>query len=324
MGKHSQTGAVKMESTTVVATEPTTVVATEPVKESLTQTSLSGTKPESLGTQVGVKTDLAKSVLPEAKWYEKDERWDKVWKKNPENIINGYKTLDEILETKYKPTFKMWEDLQGKFKGVGIDSGKIDDYINEYKSLKDPNNAVNQVYNLLKELISDDDLAAQDFDLAIEKIKEGKLSRKYPGVDAELREKLIAQEKETHELKQWKESLEQQENDKLSFDNVTKSLDSIKKIAESKGFEFNDSIKAEFLKHCQEKNVPTAYIVQEFRNKYDEALDKSYENKLKSSMLEEQQSKNKTTIQVTKLQKNDLSKKKSFEERLGELLNPKK
>lgn len=254
--------------------------------------------------------------------YKTDSRWNKVWKSEAD-IIQGYKLLNDILETKYKPTFKQYEDLSKLFKDNGLEIGKVNDYIQEYQSLKDPKNTVNQVYNILLELLGDDDLAAQDFDLAIAKIHEEKLGRKYPGATKELREKLIVQEKETQELKSWKDQLQIQENDKIATENVKTGLEQIKKISVSKGFDFTDDIRNEFLTHCIQNNIPTNYMIQEFRNKFDEALDKAYENKVKAGMLEDQQKKNKTTIQMTKVQKTDLSKKKDFMTKLSEAFQKK-
>lgn len=250
-------------------------------------------------------------------WWKKDARFGKIWK-DVNDFPRLYKSADEILEKKYKPTFKQYEDLQKKFRDSGIEMEKFDDYIKEYQTLKSPENPTNIVYEALVELLGDDDITQQEFDAAMADLQEKKLQRKYPGASRELREKLIVQEKETRELKGWKNRFEVAELDKKESQNVETGLASIKKLCASKGFDFNENIKVEFINHCVANKTPTAYMVQEFRNKYDEAIDKSYSDKVKAEMLQSQQDKNKTTIPMSKIQQAQVGKKKDFISQLGE------
>ena len=243
------------------------------------------------GSQTTVQTPETKSVWD----YKTDPRWGKVWK-HENDIIQGYKSLDDILEKKYKPTFKQYEDLQKKFKDAGIEVDKFDDYVKEYQTLKSPEYPSNQVFSYLKELVEGDDIAGQDLQKAINQINEQKLLRKYPGLTTEAREKIIAQEKQLKELQSWKGQVEQEKLNSEKLQTSEKNLETIKKIATSRGFEFTDNIKVEFINHCMNNGVPVQYMVQEFRNKYDDLMDKVHEEKIKAQILESQNKTHQTTI----------------------------
>jgi hypothetical protein len=255
--------------------------------------------------------------------YKTDPRWGKIWKQESD-IIQGYKSLDDILEKKYKPTFKQYEDLQKKFKDSGIEFDKIDDYIKEYQTLKSPEHPTNQVYGYLKELVEGDDIAAEDLQKAIDQINEQKLLRKYPGLTDEARAKIIAQEKKLKELETWKGQIE---TDKLNAERSSlfeKNAETIKNIASSRGLDFTDEIRNEFLNHCIKNQVPVHYMVQEFRNKYDEMMDKLHEEKIKAQILESQNKTNKTQIPVKGKTTLKSTKAENLEEGLRQIFGKKK
>ena len=253
--------------------------------------------------------------------YKTDQRWGKVWKSEGD-IIQGYKLLDDVLEQKYKPTFNQMEDFKKKIKDSGIELEQIDEYIKSYQGMIDPNNPTNQVLNLLREL-ADDDITAQELDLALSDLQEKKLQRKYAGLNKDQREAAIQRDREIAELKSWKQKFEDSESEKQSLERGKQNQATIKTICQGKGFELTDEIWNSFIDHCITNKVPTQYMVQEFRNKFDDALDKAHENKIKSSMLEQQKEANRTKVKVKTNQVDDAGKKQGFEERLKGLLTSK-
>jgi hypothetical protein len=275
------------------------------------------------GTQVTPPAVTAPAVAPKADgtppapagWdYKADPRWGKVFK-SESDIINGYKSLDDILETKYKPTFKQYTDLAKKFKDNGIELEKLDDYIKEFQTLKSPEYPANQVYDYLKEL-SDDDITAQELDLALKELHEKKMARKYPGATKETLARMVEQEKQLKELTTFKSTLEQKELTKQSTERTEKAHSSIQELCKTKGFEFTDKIWNEFIDHCIQNKIPSAYMVQEFRSKYDAMIDKVHEEKIKAQQLETLKQTNATTIPVKGKQTIVKPVNTSFEEKI--------
>lgn len=311
MAEVNLTSAAKV--TAPVADTSTTATPVDQSTSTSTSTTPSASVPSS--TQTGVKPTTTQSGWD----YKTDKRWGKVWK-TEQDIINGYHTLDEILEQKYKPTYKQMEDLQKKFKDNGIDLGQADQYINHYRELASPENPAQKVYSILKEL-ADDPITAQELDLMVADLQEKKLARKYPGATKELREKLIAQETQTKQLQQWKSSLEQKQNEAAINTAIQTGLDNVKKLATARNFEFTDKIEVEFLNHCTKNKIPAAYMVQEFRQQYEAALDKAMEQKIKSQTLQQQQQRHKTTIPMSRVQQVAQNKPKTFEDKMRSFFN---
>ena len=261
-------------------------------------------------TQTGTQTQTA----PTGWDYKSDPRWGKVFK-SESDIINGYKSLDDILETKYKPTFKQYTDLVKKFKDNGIELEALDGYIKEFQTLKSPEYPANQVYNYLKEL-ADDDITAQELDLVLKELNDKKMARKYPGANKETLQRMIEQEKQLKELTTFKSNLEHQEMTKQSTERIEKSKSGIQELCKSRGFEFTDKIWNEFLDHCIQNKIPSAYMVQEFRSKYDAMIDKVHEEKIKAQTLEQLKKTNATTIPVKGKQATVKPANTSFEDKI--------
>ena len=268
-----------------------------------------------LATGAATEPKAPEKIVPTSGWdYKTDARWGKVWKSEGD-IIQGYKSLDDILETKYRPTFKQYEDSAKKFKDNGMSLDQLDDYIKEYQTLKSPEYPQNQVYNYLKEL-ADDDITAQELDLVLKDLSEKKMARKYPGATKETLARMVEQEKQLKELKTFQTTIEQKEMDKQSTERMNTAHTSIQELCKTKGFEFTDNIWNEFIKHCIENKIPTAYMVQEFRSKYDAMIDKTHEERIKAQTLEGLKKTNSTTVAVKGKQSSVKPTNTSLEDKL--------
>jgi len=257
-------------------------------------------------------------------WYKKDARWGdgKLWKED-KDISKAYFDADKILETKYKPAYKEYTDLKVKLQENGITMENLQDSVKEFQDLKDPENNNNQIVAFLNQL-ADDDISKQELDMAFSDLQEKKMQRRYAGLDKSQREAAIVRDREITELKNWKETMQQTALDEQSSVAVRESLKAIGEISKLKGFEFTSELKNEFLDHCINNNIPTTYMAQEFRKKYDEALDSAFENKIKAGVLTSQQS-TKTKTLNTKITKPKVTgTKENLEEKLKSLFNPKK
>lgn len=271
--------------------------------------------------QGSVQQNAQNQVAPAKEWWETDPRMGKVWK-SKDDFVGLYKSADEILENKYKPAYKQYESLTSKLKSAGLDAEKIDDYIKEYGDLKSPDRPESKLFKYLSEL-ADDDLSAEELQVAIAKIEEGKLARKYPGVNAEQRQRIIANDKKLAELEKWKQTIDTKEKEKEITSTMQNSLQSIDKLAQQKGFELTNEMKIAFLDKCAKEGIDPKYLLAEFRNQYETELDKAYEQKLKAGSLKAQDIKNKTTIPL-KAKDIPQAKPKTLEEKLFGLIGKNK
>lgn len=270
----------------------------------------------SAGSQATTGTPNADAYDPE--WYKKDDRWVKrgMWK-SEQDIIRSYYEADKVLETKYKPAYKQYEDLQKKFKDSGIDPTKLDEYVKEYQGYKDPNNPLIARSNYFSNWL-DNDLYRDNVIQFFQDLETREQERKYPNMTAEARQKMIELEKRAERLEQVQKQAQEEKMYQTYQKDIQAGIGSIKKMAEANGFEFTDEIKDQFLDHCMKNGVPAKYMVQEFRSLHDEDLNKSYENKIKASLLASQQEQNKTRVTVAKAPVPTTDRPKSFRDQLAE------
>ena len=250
--------------------------------------------------------------------YQKDPRWGKVFKTEAD-IIQAYHSLEDVHEKKYKPSFQRLTDLEKKFSDNKFDLNKVDEYIKNYSEWASPENPRNQLWDSLKELVSDD-LSAQDFQTAIAKIREEKLARQYPGMTTEMRKQAIDRDNKLKELESWKGDFEYKQSVESQKKTVASSEKQIRELCAQKGFEFTDQIKQEFWKYCIEEvkagKMTTSQMPYVFLMKYGKELDGSYENKIKSGMLEQQNQTKANTFSFAKKPADNTGKKFNIEDRL--------
>ena len=263
----------------------------------------------------------------QAGWdYKTDPRWgaDKLFKTEAD-IIQAYHKLEDVHEKKYKPSFEKLSSIEKKFNENKLSVDQLDEYLKNYLELQSPENPKNQMWQFLNELI-DDDLTAQDYQNSVLKIKEEKLARKYPGMTAEMRKQAIERDKKLAELENWKSGFEREKNVNTELQNIQNSEKAIRDLCVKKGFEFTDNIKAEFWKYCQEEvkagKMTTSQMPYAFSLKYGDELDKAYENKIKSGMLENQAKTKATTVSFAKKPAIPGTGKESLADRLRKFYAP--
>ena len=251
--------------------------------------------------------------------YKSDPRFGKVWKSEAD-IIQGYHSLEDIHEKKYKPTYEKYSSFEKKFSEGKLDINKLDEYLKNYNEWASPENPRNQLWEYLNETI-DDPVTAQDFQNYMKKLNEEKNARRYPGMTQEQRMAAIQRDNELKDLKTKFSSIEHEKAVNSNLQTISKNEESIKKLCADKGFEFTDNIKKEFWTFCRgeigKKSMTLDQMPYVFLMKYGSELDKAYENKIKSSMIEQQRTQKATTVTFAK--KPDLTKdgKLPFKERLG-------
>ena len=250
--------------------------------------------------------------------YQKDPRWGKVFKTEAD-IIQAYHSLEDVHEKKYKPSFQRLTDLEKKFSDNKFDLTKVDEYIKNYSKWSSPDNPRNQLWQSLNELVSDD-LSAQDFQTAVARIREEKLARQYPGMTTEMRKQAIERDNKLKELESWKGDFEYKQSVASERKTVADSEKQIRELCTQKGFEFTDQIKQEFWKYCIDEvkagKMTTSQMPYVFLMKYGKELDGTYENKIKSGMLEQQNQTKATTVSFAKKPADNTGKKFSIEDRL--------
>lgn len=232
--------------------------------------------------------------------YKSDSRWGKipngaeelnkgkVWS-SESDIIQGYHDLEEIHNTKYKPTFEKFSSMEKLFKENQLDISKIDEYLKNYQTELSPDHPRNQIWQVLNELV-DDEVTAHDFQNMVKKLREEKDARRYPGMTEEQRKAEMAKDKQIADMQKRIGEWDRSQILSKNHDTVLSAKEAIKKMCSDKGFEFTDNIWKEFANSVMPKvksqEIKLGQLPYEFLMKYGSLLDESFENKFKAKGIE--------------------------------------
>jgi len=253
-------------------------------------------------------------------WTKKYPRYGKIWKSDRDVIKSAYES-DKILETKYKPAYKQYEGIVKKLKEFGYDSDKIEDFFNEHKTLKDPENPVNALGGLL--LQWKDDPFVPDIEQFFKDLETRKMQRDYPGMT-------IQQITQFKELQQKLESIEKRESERLEAEQAAKNeelknkyiaelqaqFSEIEKEAQELGIELTDEIREKLYQKGIETSMEPSLLRFAFRDIVKDQYEKGYENKIKSRLMESQNKNRKIPIGASKV----APEKKSFIDKFADAM----
>ena len=254
----------------------------------------------------------------DVEWWKKDPRFGKIWH-TEQDFPRLYKSADEVLETKYKPAFKQYEGLQKKLKEYGIEPDRFDEYAKEYQLLKDPNNPDLVRSSYFKQWL-ENPLYSDKVKKFYEDIELAEQERQYPNMTAEARAKMMELEGRVNKYDEMLANQKKEQEYAAHKKTINSGLDEIKKLSASKGFDFTDEIRNQFIDECIKNKVSPQNFVYEFMKKFNEALDKSGREKTRAELIAEMNKKNTTQIKMTgKPPVVGESKKTTLEEKLQSL-----
>jgi hypothetical protein len=260
-------------------TETTETVEVKPDGVSSVDSSIDSSTP---ATETADKPVVIPAKSEELFDWMKDKRFEKSWKKNPNELYRSYREIERV----YNPLKKQFDALASVFKEIGIEANPetIRAIAKEFNSLKDPKRPENQVYSYLNEL-ADDDLSKEELQKALDKIQEEKLNRKYPGMTADQRQKQIEIEKKLHHYDnvfKEQQTAKEVESHKSA---IRTGIDKARKLAESRGFNLSNEVINSLLDHCVKNNIAPQYVYHTFYDLYKDQLDKSYAEKIEKDVV---------------------------------------
>lgn len=236
---------------------------------------------------------------PEQEWdWTKDERHARMWKEDPNGMYKSYRNLEGEYE-KVKSLKNDYTSLTSKFEERGLKVDELDNYFNEYKELKDPNNPRNQDMAILEDFMSDSE-TEQKIGNFFRELQTEKLQRQFPGMN---QEQIQSQVKMTEELSELKKAEEQRQYESKTKEYTQQILGNTKKMVEfasDRGFEVTDNIKNEVLDYCTKNQIPPNAIFATFLEKYGDKVFEAQENKMRDNYTKKLNGNDKTIIPSAK------------------------
>lgn len=185
----------------------------------------------------------AEPIKEEVLDWSKDKRFSNFTGKADQAVSEMYKML--------KGYDKSYTPLQMAMKKYGVsDTASLEKTLEEYKSLKDPNNDVNKFIDYLNPILGNE-TKAKALQTTIEKMR-SEIDRETFG--SHLSQAEIQALKEAQTVKQEFEQLKEQQEVATIRETISQNLTKVEKYAKDNNLEFN---KDEFLRYCKEKNVPS-------------------------------------------------------------------
>ena len=227
------------------------------------------------------KTIEAKPSQQEVYDWMKDARYGKMWK-DPNDVYKSYRQLEKFKAEQHDPLKKQFDFVVKSLKEDGYSVEQIKDILKENKQWKDPENLTVHNGTYVNKWL-DNPMYKEDVMGFFKELDTRELQRMYPNMTQEQIEKFEAQKKEVDDLKAWKE----EESHRVMVSDyrhgIDESMKKIKELSQSRGFEFNEN---EFYDHCMKNSIDPKYMLHEFRNLHDEAMEKTYRERIQSETLD--------------------------------------
>jgi DNA-binding transcriptional MerR regulator len=212
-----------------------------------------------------------------------DARYGKGWK-SENDLYKSYRELEKWKAENHDPLKKQFDEISNTLKDEGYSVEQIREIIQELKTWKDPENVTVQNGNFVNQWL-DNPLYKDSVVALFKDLQTKELQRKYPGYTQEQIERIQQQEQKINELETWKQQQEQNRMVSEYGTQIKDNMGKIKSLADSRGFKFDAEMETAFYTHCQQNNVDPKYMLAEFRNLYDEAMDKAQMEKIQSQTL---------------------------------------
>jgi hypothetical protein len=285
----------------------------------------------------GVQNNAGKAEAQgfDYEWWKKDQRFGKIWGKDKKSIpipVDGVKSwheADKILETKYKPAYKQYEDLKNRIKELGYDPEKTDDFLNEVKSWKDPDNPIVKLGNYVYQW--KDDPLCGDIDKFFTDLNVRKMQRDFPNWTQEQISEFKNLQEEIKAMKAEKEAQRQAEMKQKDAEVVSRLRQDIdvemKRIEEkckTLGFEFTQEIRDKLYDYGVKESLNPKHLDYAFQDLFKDEIQKLSENKLKSKIMTERQAKLKNKVPYSSGNRTTQTVKKPFIDRFVDIVTPKK
>lgn len=272
---------------------------------------LEGSSQTPTETQQAETTSSQPTGTPAERVYDwkMDERYKQGRWKSENDVYKSYSELESWKKNTHDPLKNKFDSISNKFKSLNLSvDNDFDKVIDTYKTYSDPNNpsllTANYIDNLLNHPIYSDKVKA-----FFQDIENQELQRQFPNMSNEQIQHVMELKRKQEETDARLAEYENREKLNRNTESLTKTLQEIKGICDSRGFNFTDEIKNEFLSFCmQDKDnpVPIQYFKAVFFDKYGDAINKAYSemvqkqtidklNKNKGSMILDANSKSYTS-----------------------------
>jgi len=208
---------------------------------------------------------------------EKDPRWEKEWKKDPNNLYKTIKGYD-----------KSFTPAQQLIKKYGYkEFSELDPILEEYKTLKDPQNPNSVIVNLLNEWSGNPELyqkiseSFKEWDKSFQESNVSKVLGTAPG--GQITPQMIELMNQVKDLTNFKNEITQKQENQKNYQEFETVLSGLKEITTQYGVKDYDELK--FLQEFKAANLPVSKIEGYFLKTYLPKIVESAKTNTQASVI---------------------------------------
>jgi len=206
----------------------------------------------------------------------KDQRYERMWKKDPNALYKSYREADKLIEGQYKPLRAQAETFTKLFKEYGYeaDPAQIKQAMDELKTWKDPENPTIKRANYFSYFYDHPEYKGE-VETMFEGLRKREIRKQFgDGVSDEIVNEIIANRKyrEEQEAKE-KARIEQEQHSKL-VGTIDEGWKRVESEAKAMGFPVTEEIRQQLLEVCAKEDVDPRFMYYKFQDMFKDEVSK--------------------------------------------------
>ncbi len=238
--------------------------------------------------QPPISTPTAQEI---ADWT-KDERYQRMWKKDPNQMYKSYKSADDLIEKQYKPLRAQAESFTKLFKDYGYEANpdQLKSAFEELKTWKDPENPTVKRANFFSYFYDHPEYKAE-VEATFENLRRRELQKQYPGMNEEQIKDLMDLKKFKEETESREKQREEAEKHKNLVGTIEQGWERVQTEAKKMGFPITEEIRQGLLDICAKEDVDPRFMFYKFADMYKEEIAKYQRAMVQADMVKARQQK---------------------------------
>lgn len=276
---------------------------------------------ESVSDQSGTAETLGEPItdenLNQEETYDwmKDERYETTWNKDSNSMYKDLREYQDNIEKKYMPLESSYSDVVQKFKENELDINNINEYMDTYKNLTDPNNPTMVTGKYMMDLYENPHIRPllESFfnDITIKERQ-----RQFPNwTDQQVKEHL-EQKTRLETLEKQVNEGKKREDDQIILKKVNDQINAIKTFAKDSGMNFTKELEKDFIQHAINRQIPVDYFLSEWKNLNHNEVDQFKSKRIEEDIIRRINKNNKNPVMTQSSSGSSKKDQSSFEEKL--------
>lgn len=228
----------------------------------------------------------------------KDERYTRMWRKDPNQLYKSYKSADDLIEKQYKPLRAQAETFTKLFSDYGheADPEKLKAAFEKLKSWEDPENPIVKRGNYISYFLDHPEYK-NELTEVLEGYRRREIRKQFgEGVSDEIVNEIVENRKfrEQAEAKEKKAAADAQH--KQLVGTIEQGWTQVQDECKKMGFPVTDEIRNKLMDKCAEENVDPRFMFYKFQDMFRDEVEKHRRATIQSEIVKSRQRTHKSGV----------------------------